>query len=681
MFEIGLRGQVARFTASTASYYAGNNQWYFNQKRAAEYGLIDVGYNAQQLVNAINEFLAQLGEQRYEVSYTWATDFMGYPSSYTVFIKAKEYSDELNFDSASASNLQGSYGSATITSTNAYPPSANYAAEVARCFGSSTGSIELNVIGGQAPYTFEWSDGSTEQNRSMLPRGTYKVIITDSAKPQPLNPDLPPDSFYQTFSEDHPGVVELTINVGENTQILVEGNIGNNSITVQVSGGTFPYTYSWSDGVTSKDRSDVEPGTYELTVRDALGCMQTVTFTISLERFFFSKNPVLLELQATNLEAKPNLRFICEVWVEPEYQSGNFLLATPDPFEHPADREGRTRFDVSEILDAFVEPHLPDFNQAMVKRADKAFKRFYLRYTEVYGDNTMDPFTVQDNRYVLCGGLDMSEHYANTFFRSFLPNRKPFFTWDPSVKPVFKNQPEHLFFMPNSYELTDFRVKVKVVFADGTTTTFQPYLQSEIKRFELYCIPVGHDQLGLGTLQSGKEVRSWDVYIVDGFANVLSETRRFTIDTRSYAQVRYFLYANSIGGYNTLAATGRAKLQVDAEAEVMERNRPLDADSGDAMVISKYSKRTLQMSTGYKSKAEIIALQDFLNSEDVRLVGSDRYIVGRLSDKSAVVSDDDPDKLPALSFDFILSKMHRYTPALRLAGYSDESANLTPLAP
>lgn len=61
-------------------------------------------------------------------------------------------------------------------------------------------------------------------------------------------------------------------------------------------------------------------------------------------------------------------------------------------------------------------------------------------------------------------------------------------------------------------------------------------------------------------------------------------------------------------------------------------------------------------------------------------MGEDRYIAGRLSDKAADVYDE-ADTLNAFSFDFVLDKMQRYTPQLRLGGYTDESGLLTPLAP
>lgn len=45
---------------------------------------------------------------------------------------------------------------------------------------STEGAIELVVDGGTAPYTFLWSNGSTEMNQTDLAQGEYSVVVTDS---------------------------------------------------------------------------------------------------------------------------------------------------------------------------------------------------------------------------------------------------------------------------------------------------------------------------------------------------------------------------------------------------------------------------------------------------------------------------------------------------------------------
>jgi hypothetical protein len=55
----------------------------------------------------------------------------------------------------------------------------------------------------------------------------------------------------------------------------------NGSIQVQVTGGTTPYDYNWSDGSDELNLNNVEDGDYTFTVVDAQGCTNSFTATIT----------------------------------------------------------------------------------------------------------------------------------------------------------------------------------------------------------------------------------------------------------------------------------------------------------------------------------------------------------------------------------------------------------------
>jgi subtilisin-like proprotein convertase family protein len=129
------------------------------------------------------------------------------------------------------------------------------------------GSVVVNVSGGTIPYTFLWSNGAIGQNLYSVHAGNYQLTVTDSNGCQ---------YNYNAVVNNEPGT--LTI---QNAVITNEvcGN-GNGAINLMVTGSTTPYTYIWTNGITTQDLSNLHAGDYTVTVTSAQGCVQTHTSTV-----------------------------------------------------------------------------------------------------------------------------------------------------------------------------------------------------------------------------------------------------------------------------------------------------------------------------------------------------------------------------------------------------------------
>jgi PKD repeat protein len=55
---------------------------------------------------------------------------------------------------------------------------------------------------------------------------------------------------------------------------------GNGGINLSLSGGASPFLFRWDDGSTTRNRNDLAPGSYSLTITDANGCEWPDTFDI-----------------------------------------------------------------------------------------------------------------------------------------------------------------------------------------------------------------------------------------------------------------------------------------------------------------------------------------------------------------------------------------------------------------
>ncbi len=136
--------------------------------------------------------------------------------------------------------------------------------------GNSTGTAIVQVSGGRAPYSYTWSSGETGINYiDSLPEGLFSVVVSDN------------NGCSQTKSivVRNTGVMSLT-NGATNAPNCFGGNDAN--ATVSVSGGTAPYTYSWSPNVSSSNSAiGLSMGRYDVTITDANACVSTIAVLIN----------------------------------------------------------------------------------------------------------------------------------------------------------------------------------------------------------------------------------------------------------------------------------------------------------------------------------------------------------------------------------------------------------------
>ena len=141
------------------------------------------------------------------------------------------------------------------------------------CHGANTGSINLFISGGTAPYTYVWYDGPTVRNRSNLYAGSYKVIVTTS-NGLSVTREI-------TLTEPELFQVNLDPVVREGGYNISQFGGSDGTVSASVVGGVPPYTFLWSNGMDFQNIDGLIAGTYTLTVHDATNCIASSSITLT----------------------------------------------------------------------------------------------------------------------------------------------------------------------------------------------------------------------------------------------------------------------------------------------------------------------------------------------------------------------------------------------------------------
>jgi len=132
------------------------------------------------------------------------------------------------------------------------------------CNGAGNGSVSgVTISGGTPPYSYEWSDGSTDVENSNLTPGIHQLTVTD---------DNGCSSLSSIYLIQEPIAISLTSVVITNAACIAESS---GAIDIEVGGGSAPYSYLWSNGAITEDVSGLAAGIYSCVITDNSSCNYT----------------------------------------------------------------------------------------------------------------------------------------------------------------------------------------------------------------------------------------------------------------------------------------------------------------------------------------------------------------------------------------------------------------------
>ncbi len=137
------------------------------------------------------------------------------------------------------------------------------------CNGGNDGQGIATVTGGTPDYNFVWSQSNlSAASVNNLTAGAQSVTVTDANGCVQI----------QNFTLQQPTAIQANFNV---TNDVCGDSLATGALSVTINGGTPNYQYSWLNQTsTSNVQSNLNNGTYYVTVTDNNGCIETFNSTV-----------------------------------------------------------------------------------------------------------------------------------------------------------------------------------------------------------------------------------------------------------------------------------------------------------------------------------------------------------------------------------------------------------------
>ncbi|MDP4964883.1 MAG: T9SS type A sorting domain-containing protein [Salibacteraceae bacterium] len=135
--------------------------------------------------------------------------------------------------------------------------------------GNADGMINIQT-NGSAPFSYHWSTNETTNTISAKAAGIYTVTISDAIG----------------CAEEHVLFLNDSLAALISSASLVNetcAGLENGSIFIDLTGGTFPLIFSWSDSSVNEDLINVGSGTYHLSITDNNGCKSFFQESVGLD--------------------------------------------------------------------------------------------------------------------------------------------------------------------------------------------------------------------------------------------------------------------------------------------------------------------------------------------------------------------------------------------------------------
>lgn len=297
--------------------------------------------------------------------------------------------------------------------------------------------------------------------------------------------------------------------------------------------------------------------------------------------------------------------------------------------------DGKVYFYCEDFLNSHLEWQLPsiflDGNPGDVIAVTSQLKKYYIRYRQITRSNPSPPWaTDADNiLMVLKGGVAKEKFDRNNFFINYLPDKKPFLTWQPSDHFIGIDETKCLTYLHHDDSTPELLLKARVVYTDGTEDivekAFPPLAESL-----LFHLPSSVKHI-TETIVNDKIIWYYDISVVSTTGTEYTNVFRLYVDYRKFYNMFSFFYNNSLGGMDTVRILGEYDIEIVREYTDIQKatggdfsGPELPTENG-AININKYE--VYKGDAGFQnSPAMHDSLQDLLLSDNCFRIVFNRWL-------------------------------------------------------
>ena len=330
-------------------------------------------------------------------------------------------------------------------------------------------------------------------------------------------------------------------------------------------------------------------------------------------------------------QSRVDLRYFCEVFVQKSFQSAAFVsLSRHEASEEPV-TEGSTSsagayFEIQTRLDDLLVAEPPELGAGTIQVCAGLTRQFYTQ-TERYDADELLDTGQQSSEWIIKAGISGRDYdtYRDLFFTRFVGAGCRFLTWQPDNKLIRTDQPEWLYFLTNfSPTPAELRIRVRCLYDDNSEETYTAAQLANVAYMTVYALPVSMEALGL--LTRPKNVILYQVWLSNEAQLAVSEVRTYRVWTEHFETVRYLLYQNGLGGYDTLAFVGNLVESMKVSRQLVTRFVGHDylPTISEELINETTGERQISLTLGGRvTEAQRVYLEDLLLSQEYYLAAGD----------------------------------------------------------